>query len=80
MDTTSKRKSSYLDAVEHLADFGGIFHFEEGAQVSRRVVELYLETFVSKSDLAARSQWNHCNDKEKKSDAIILHLKIAAFC
>lgn len=44
---------SYLHTIERLGDFWGIFHFEEGAQVSSGVEQLYLKTFVSKSDLAA---------------------------
>lgn len=48
-----KNQTSYLNTVKDLVDFGGIFHFEEGAQVSCRVIELYLEPFVSKSDLTA---------------------------
>lgn len=56
-----QNKTSYLNTIEHLIDFGGIFHFEEGAQVSCRVVELYLEPFVSKSNLTAHNQCNCYN-------------------
>lgn len=48
-------KISYLHTIKRLSDLWGIFHFEEGAQVSSCVVELYLKTFVSKSDLTADS-------------------------
>lgn len=50
-----KVKTSYLYTIKRLGDLWGIFHFEEGAQVSSCVVELYLKTFVSKSDLTADS-------------------------
>lgn len=44
---------SYLHTIKHLSDFRGIFHFEEGAQVSSSIEKLYLKTFVSKSDFTA---------------------------
>lgn len=52
-------KVSYLHTVKHLCDFGGVFHFEEGAQVPGRVEELDLKAFVSKSHLAADKQHRH---------------------
>lgn len=44
---------SYLHTIKRLGDFWGIFHFEEGAQVSSSVEKLYLKSFVSKSNLTA---------------------------
>ena len=44
---------SYLHTIKSLSNFWGVFHFEDGAQVSGRVEELYLKTFVSKSNLTA---------------------------
>lgn len=50
---------SYLHTIKHLGDFWGIFHFEEGAQVSSGVEQLYLKAFVSKSDLTANKEIKH---------------------
>lgn len=51
-----KKHVSYLHTIKHLSDFRGVFHFEEGAQVSSSVEKLYLKTFVSKGDLTANKK------------------------
>lgn len=76
---------SYLHTIKHLSDFWGIFHFEEGAQVSGSVEELYLKTFVSKSDLTADKEFGIINTLSKarfltRSETCIQKKKkIAAF-
>lgn len=52
----SKYRSPYLDTIKRVCDFGRIFHFEEGAQVSSSVEKLNLKSFVSKSNLTAEFQ------------------------
>lgn len=44
---------SYLHTIKRLRNFWGVFHFEEGAQVSRGVEQLYLKTFVAERHLTA---------------------------
>lgn len=49
----SQDSNTYLNTVKRLCNFGRILHFEEAAQVPSSVKELYLKTFVSKSNLTA---------------------------
>lgn len=48
-----KKYMSYLHTIKRLCNFWGVFHFEEGAQVSRGVEQLYLKTFVAECHLTA---------------------------
>lgn len=49
-----KKYLANLHTIKRLGDFWRIFHFEEGAQVSSSVEQLYLKTFVSESNLTAK--------------------------
>lgn len=49
----NKYRTSYLYTIKCVCDFGRIFHFEEGAQVSSSVEKLNLKSFVSKGNLTA---------------------------
>lgn len=48
-----KYRTSYLYTIKRVCDFGRIFHFEEGAQVSSSIEKLNLKSFVSKGNLTA---------------------------
>lgn len=53
MRNGDKWRTSHLYTVKRVCDFGGIFHSEEGAQVSSSVEKLNLKSFVSKGNLTA---------------------------
>lgn len=60
-----------LHTIKCLSDFWGIFHFEEGAQVSSSVEQLYLKTFVSESNLTANKVITI-----NKKPCIVTHFKL----